>query len=67
MATIPTQIRIEEDLRKQALELFGQLGMGMTNAMNIFLKQCVLRGGLPFRVELQNIKLKYWRQWKKPN
>ncbi|MFI3177898.1 MAG: type II toxin-antitoxin system RelB/DinJ family antitoxin [Eubacteriales bacterium] len=52
MATIPTQIRIEENLKKQASELFNQLGMDMSGAMNIFLKQCVLKGGLPFAVEL---------------
>lgn len=52
MATIPTQIRIEENLKKQASELFNQLGMDMSSAMNIFLKQCVLKGGLPFAVEL---------------
>ncbi len=52
MATVPTQIRIEENLKKQANELFHQLGMDMSSAMNIFLKQCVLKGGLPFPVEL---------------
>ena len=49
MATVPTQVRIDENLKKQASELFSQLGMDMSGAMNIFLKQCVLRGGLPFR------------------
>ena len=52
MATVPTQVRIDENLKKQASELFSQLGMDMSGAMNIFLKQCVLRGGLPFSVEL---------------
>lgn len=52
MATVPTQVRIDENLKKQAMELFSQLGMDMSSAMNIFLKQCVLRGGLPFAVEL---------------
>ena len=56
MATVPTQIRIDEDLKKQAVELFNQLGMDMSGAMNIFLRQCVLRGGLPFNVELPNYK-----------
>lgn len=56
MATVPTQIRIDEDLKKQASELFGQLGMDMSSAMNIFLRQCVLRGGLPFSVEFPNYK-----------
>ena len=52
MATVPTQVRIDENLKKQASELFAQLGMDMSSAMNIFLRQCVLRGGLPFSVEL---------------
>ena len=28
----------------------------MSSAMNIFLKQCVLRGGLPFSVEVPQYK-----------
>ena len=56
MATVPTQIRIDEDLKKQAVELFSQLGLDMSSAMNIFLKQCVLHEGLPFNVELPKYK-----------
>lgn len=56
MATVPTQVRIDEDLKKQAAELFSQLGMDMSSAMNIFLRQCVMRGGLPFNVELPRYK-----------
>lgn len=56
MATVPTQVRIDENLKKQATELFSQLGMDMSSAMNIFLKQCVLRGGLPFSVEVPQYK-----------
>ena len=52
MATVPTQVRIDENLKKQSTELFAQLGLDMSSAMNIFLRQCVLRGGLPFSVEL---------------
>ena len=52
MATVPTQVRIDEELKKQAVDLFSQLGLDMSGAMNMFLKQCVLRGGLPFSVEL---------------
>ena len=56
MATVPTQIRIDEDLKKQAAELFSQLGLDMSSAMNIFLKQCVLHEGLPFNIELPKYK-----------
>ena len=56
MANVPTQVRIDEDLKKQAVELFNQLGIDMSSAMNIFLRQCVMRGGLPFAVEVPKYK-----------
>ena len=52
MSTIPTQIRIDSDVKKQATALFGSLGLDLSSAVNIFLHQCVLRGGLPFSVEM---------------
>lgn len=56
MATVPTQVRIDENLKKQATELFTRLGMDMSGAMNIFLRQCVMRGGLPFEVVVPQYK-----------
>lgn len=52
MATVPTQIRIDETVKAQATSLFNDLGMDMSSAVNIFLRQCLLRGGLPFTVEV---------------
>ena len=52
MATTPTQIRIDADIKKQAMDLFSSLGLDMSSAVNLFLHQCVLRGGLPFSVEM---------------
>lgn len=52
MTTAPTQIRIDADIKKQATDLFRDLGLDMSGAVNLFLHQCVLRGGLPFVVEL---------------
>ena len=52
MTTAPTQIRIDADIKKQATDLFKDLGLDMSGAVNLFLHQCVLRGGLPFVVEL---------------
>ena len=57
MATIPTQVRIDEELKRQAADLFAKLGLDMSSAMNIFLKQCVLRGGLPFSVEIPKYRM----------
>ena len=52
MATVPTQIRIDEKLKKQSTELFENLGLDMSGAVTMFLKQCVMRNGLPFAVEM---------------
>ena len=52
MATAPTQIRIDSDVKKQASDLFSNLGLDMSSAVNLFLHQCVLRGGIPFSIEL---------------
>ncbi len=52
MATAPTQIRIDADIKKQATDLFNDLGLDMSGAVNLFLHQCILRGGLPFSVEM---------------
>lgn len=52
MATAPTQIRIDSETKKQAVSLFDELGLDMSSAVNLFLRQCIMRGGLPFAVEL---------------
>ena len=52
MATSPTQIRIDSNVKTEANELFKELGIDMSSAVNIFLRQCVLYGGLPFKVEI---------------
>lgn len=48
--TIPTQIRIEENTKKQAVELLEGLGLNLSDAVNIFLRQVILRKGIPFDV-----------------
>ena len=52
MSTTPTQIRIDSQVKEQAVSLFSDLGMDMSSAVNVFLRQCILRGGLPFAVEI---------------
>ena len=54
--TVQTQVRIDSNVKKQANELFSSLGLDMSSAVNLFLHQCILRGGLPFSVELPNYR-----------
>ena len=49
-----TQIRINPALKKEATKLFDALGIDMSTAVNMFLHQCIMRGGLPFSVEVPN-------------
>ena len=48
--TIPTEIRIEENTKKQAVELLEGLGLNLSDAVNMFLRQVILRKGIPFDV-----------------
>lgn len=40
------------ELKKQAEALFGELGMNLTTAFNIFIRQSLRQGGIPFTVSL---------------
>ena len=57
MTTTPTQIRIEETTKKQAVELLEGLGLNLSEAVNMFLKQVILQRGLPFEVKYPEYKL----------
>lgn len=43
-------VRVDENLKKQASELFADLGLDMSTAVNMFLRQAVMKDGLPFDV-----------------
>ena len=45
-------IRMDAELKKQAEKLFSELGMNMTTAINVFLRQAVRQGSIPFAIKL---------------
>ena len=49
-ATTSMSIRMDRVVKEQAQQLFKTLGMDMTTAINIFLRQALIRKGLPFEV-----------------
>ena len=53
MATTNLNIRIDEDLKKQAEVIFNELGMNMSTALTVFLKQAVRSNGIPFDLRLE--------------
>lgn len=46
-------VRIEDDVKKSAESILSQLGLSLSTATNVFLRQVILHKGLPFAVELE--------------
>ncbi len=51
MATTNLNVRVDENLKKSAEELFNELGMNMSTAINIYLKQAVRKQAIPFELK----------------
>lgn len=52
MATKNVTIRMDVDLKKSAEKLFSELGLNMTTAVNMFLKQAVREQRFPLPISL---------------
>ena len=50
--TANLNIRIDPKVKKEAEKLFSNFGITVTDAVNLFLYQSLLSGGLPFSVKL---------------
>ena len=50
-------VRLEPGLKEEAEAILAQLGIPVSNAVNIFLKQVVMQRGLPFDVKLPEAKI----------
>ena len=50
MATTNITMRMDEELKAQAEELFADLGLNMTSAFTVFVKQAVREQSIPFRI-----------------
>ncbi|MCL2163409.1 MAG: type II toxin-antitoxin system RelB/DinJ family antitoxin [Oscillospiraceae bacterium] len=50
--TSNVSFRIDTDIKNQADSLFAQLGLNMTTAFNIFLRQAIREGSIPFAVTI---------------
>ena len=50
VSKVATNLSLDQDLKKGCIELFTDLGLDLSTAVNMFLKQSLLVQGLPFRV-----------------
>ncbi len=52
-STTNFSVRMDSDIKKQCETLYGELGMNLTTAINVFLRQSLRAGGFPFEVKLE--------------
>ena len=51
-STTNISIRMDSDLKAQADALFGELGMNLSTAFNVFVRQSLREGRIPFDISL---------------
>ncbi len=51
MAKVPTSISIDADVKAKAQELFADLGMDLSTAINVFLRQAIYEHRFPFSIQ----------------
>lgn len=49
MNTVAMNVRVDKNLKEQATELYNDLGLSLSSAINMFLRQSVRENGLPFK------------------
>ncbi len=52
-STTNFSVRMDSEIKKQSEHLFSELGMNLTTAINVFLRQSLRVGGFPFDVKLE--------------
>ena len=50
--TTTFSVRMDKDIKSQCETMFGELGINLTTAINVFLRQSLRAGGFPFDVRL---------------
>lgn len=53
MATTNITIRMDADIKKEADQLFSELGMNLTTAIHVFIRQSLREGKIPFEITLK--------------
>ena len=49
--------RVEDDLKTEADYILGRIGLSMSAALNIFIRQVVDRRGIPFEIRISDTSL----------
>ena len=59
-------VRMDSDIKKQCEAMYSELGINLTTAINVFLRQSLRVGGFPFDVRIEKpnkeTKQQCWKQ-----
>ena len=53
--TATLNLRVDPEVKRSAESVLGKLGLSTSTAVDIFLRQVVLTGGIPFKVALPEV------------
>lgn len=53
MASTRISVSIDEDVKQNAQKLFGEMGLDMTTAIDLFLRTAIIEKRLPFEVRTE--------------
>lgn len=53
MSTTNLNIRTDKAVKEQAEQIFSELGLNMTTAVNMFLRSTIREQGIPFELKLE--------------
>jgi DNA-damage-inducible protein J len=51
---VRTNVYLNSEIKAQALNIFKQYGLGLSDAFNMFLTQAVMEKGIPFIIKIPN-------------
>lgn len=55
MSTINLNIRTDKEVKEKAENIFQELGLNMTTAINMFLRTSIRENGIPFDLKIDTV------------
>ena len=55
MASTVVQVRVDEKIKKEVSEIFGLLGLTLSDGFRLFMNRVVAESGIPFPMKLDKI------------
>ena len=55
MSTVNLNIRTDKEIKEKAENIFQELGLNMTTAINMFLRTSIRKNGIPFDLKIDSV------------